>query len=71
MPRRKRIEQPGKRPSAPIGSPLSLKELADHVGLSPTTVSLVLNQSPVANAIPAVTKRRIFAAAQKFLAKTV
>ncbi len=66
MPRRKRIEQHGKRPSAPIGSPLSLKELADHVGLSPTTVSLVLNQSPVANAIPAVTKRRIFAAAQKF-----
>jgi LacI family transcriptional regulator len=43
-----------------------LKELAAHVGLSPTTLSLVLNQSPVANSIPATTKRRIFAAARKF-----
>jgi LacI family transcriptional regulator, galactose operon repressor len=66
MPRRKRTAQRAKRPPAQVGSPLSLKELADHVGLSPTTVSLVLNQSPVANSIPTATKRRIFAAAQKF-----
>lgn len=66
MPRKKRAVQRGKKRRTPAGSPLSLKDLADYVGLSPTTVSLVLNQSPVANSIPTVTKRRIFAAAQKF-----
>ncbi len=49
-----------------LGSPISLKELARHLGLSPTTLSFVLNQSPLANSIPAATKRRIFAAAKKF-----
>lgn len=66
MPRKKRTVQPGKKPLAPMGSPVGLKALAKYVGLSPTTLSLVLNQSPVAKSIPATTKRRIFAAAQKF-----
>jgi DNA-binding LacI/PurR family transcriptional regulator len=46
--------------------PISLKKLADHLGLSPATVSLVINQSPVAASIPQDTKDRIFAAARKF-----
>jgi DNA-binding LacI/PurR family transcriptional regulator len=45
---------------------MSLKKLADHLGLSPATVSLVINQSPVAASIPRDTKDRIFAAARKF-----
>ncbi len=44
---------------------VSLKELARHLELSTTTVSLVLNESPNANSIPQETKDRIFAAAKK------
>ena len=40
--------------------------LADHLGLSPATVSLVLNGSPVADSIPQETKDRVFAAARHF-----
>jgi DNA-binding LacI/PurR family transcriptional regulator len=46
--------------------PVSLKELAEHLGLSPATVSLVINRSPVADSIPQETKDRIFSAARKF-----
>lgn len=46
--------------------PVSLKELAAHLGLSPTTLSLVLNESPLAVSIPQETKDRIFAAAEGF-----
>jgi LacI family transcriptional regulator len=46
--------------------PLSLKELAERLGLSPATVSLVINRSPVADSIPDETKERVFAAARKF-----
>lgn len=45
---------------------VSLKELAAHVGLSPTSLSLVLNDSPQARSIPQETKARIFAAAQEY-----
>lgn len=45
---------------------VSLKELAEHLGLAPATVSLVLNRSPVADSIPQVTKDRILTAARKF-----
>jgi DNA-binding LacI/PurR family transcriptional regulator len=45
--------------------PVSLKELAELVGLSPATVSLVINRSPVADSIPQETKDRILAAARK------
>ena len=45
--------------------PASLKELADHLGLAPATVSLVMNGSPVAQTIAKDTKGRIFAAAKK------
>ena len=46
--------------------PMSLKKLAEHLGLSPATVSLVINRSIVADSIPQETKDRIFAAARKF-----
>lgn len=48
------------------GRPMSLKKLAEHLGLSPATVSLVINRSTVADSIPQETKDRIFAAAAKF-----
>lgn len=51
--------------SLPAGSNVSLKQLAKHLGLSPTTLSIVLNESPKADAIPEETKARIFEAARK------
>jgi DNA-binding LacI/PurR family transcriptional regulator len=46
--------------------PVSLKGLAAHLGLSPTTLSLVLNDSPLASTIPKETKDRILVAAREF-----
>src|SRR5882672_2151110 len=46
--------------------PVSLKQLAEHLGLSPTTLSLVLNEAPLANTIPQETKDRILVAAREF-----
>lgn len=46
------------------GQPVSLKQLAKSLGLSPTTLSLVLNNSEKAQSIPQETKDRIFAAAR-------
>jgi DNA-binding LacI/PurR family transcriptional regulator len=43
----------------------TLKDLASHLDLSPATISLVLNRSPVAAAIPEDTHRRVFAAARE------
>lgn len=62
---------PTKKAKADTGArrpprPVSLKELAAHLGLSPTTLSLVLNDSPLAVSIPQETKDRIFAAAEGF-----
>ncbi len=45
---------------------ISLRELAAHVGLSPTALSLVLNDAPAASSIPQETKDRIWAAAAKY-----
>ncbi|HXG83396.1 MAG TPA: LacI family DNA-binding transcriptional regulator [Pyrinomonadaceae bacterium] len=45
---------------------ISLKELAVHLGLSPTSLSIVLNDAPAASGIPQETKDRIFEAAEKF-----
>lgn len=47
------------------GSTVSLKQLAEHLGLSTTTLSLVLNNAPSASSIPEDTKKRIFAAAKE------
>jgi DNA-binding LacI/PurR family transcriptional regulator len=48
------------------GQKVSLKFLADHLGLSPATLSLVMNRSAVADSIPKATQDQIFAAADKF-----
>ncbi len=53
------------RPGKPAKR-VSLKVLADRLGLSPATVSLVMNRSAVADSIPQETKDRIFAAAHKY-----
>ena len=44
---------------------MTLKDVARHLELSPTTVSVVLNRSPVADSIPQETKDRVFAAARE------
>lgn len=64
MPKRKtQVRRP--RPQAPPGEqPVTLKVLADYVGLAPTTVSLVLNHSPIVRSVPQATKDRIFHAAK-------
>ena len=54
-----RISAEGRAPS------ISLRALAKHLGLSATTVSLVLNGSPAAQSIPARTQSRILAAARE------
>ena len=47
------------------GSPVTLKSVAAHVGLSAGTVSAVLNDAPSARHIPKSTRERIVAAARK------
>lgn len=44
---------------------VTLKQLAEHLGLSRATVSRVFNGSPLADAIPAETKERILTAASE------
>jgi len=43
----------------------TLKDVAEHVGLSPATVSLVLNRAPAADSIPLETHERVLAAAKE------
>src|SRR5487761_858458 len=45
--------------------PVSLKSLAEGLGLAPATVSLVINRKPAARSIPTRTKDRIFAEAKR------
>jgi len=65
MPRPKK-DSPTENPEKQNNRSVSLKELAAHLGLSPTSLSIVLNDAPAANAIPQETKDRIFEAAEKF-----
>jgi LacI family transcriptional regulator len=44
---------------------VTLKVVADHVGLTPGTVSAVLNKSPASSSVPQHTKNRILAAARE------
>ena len=48
------------------GKPFGLKELADHLGLAPATVSLVVNGSAVADTIAPETRKQILDAAKRF-----
>jgi LacI family transcriptional regulator len=45
--------------------PISLKGLAAHLGLSPATVSIVINRTRTSDTIPEETKRRIIEAARE------
>lgn len=54
------IKKSGQKPAV-----ITLKAVAQHVGLTPGTVSAVLNDSPSARSIPQETKKRIHAAAQE------
>jgi DNA-binding LacI/PurR family transcriptional regulator len=54
------------RPRGEASAPLvSLKFLAEHLGLSPATVSLVINRSPAAKSIPHRTQERVRQAARE------
>jgi DNA-binding LacI/PurR family transcriptional regulator len=57
-------EQKNTPPEA--GKQATLKSLAEYLDLSPATVSIVLNNSPVANSISPATKQRVLDAAKKF-----
>ena len=56
-----RLKVPKNTPTKPV----NLKVLSEHLGLSATTVSLVLNNSPVAKGIPEKTKERVITAARE------
>ena len=56
---------PRKKNQSSGDKPVSLKILADHLGLCPATVSVVLNNVP-GRSIPAETRDRVRAAARKF-----
>jgi len=49
----------------PTPGHVNLRMLAEHLGLSQTTVSLVLNNSPSAKSIPQETRNRVVEAAQR------
>jgi LacI family transcriptional regulator len=44
---------------------ITIRQLAKEIGLSPTTISLVLNSSPLSRTIPEKTKHRVRTAAKK------
>jgi LacI family transcriptional regulator len=46
--------------------PINLKGLAEHLGLSPATISLVLNNAPGAKSITSTTRQRVLEGAKKF-----
>src|SRR5437773_6365406 len=46
-------------------SPVTLRTVAEHVGLTPGTVSAVLNNSPASRSFPQHTKNRILAAVRE------
>ena len=57
---------PKKNATPPNGEKkVTLKAVADHLGLTPGTVSATLNNSPAARSIPEHTKQRILAAAKE------
>jgi LacI family transcriptional regulator len=55
---------PRKKPIPRNEERVTLKTIAQHLGLTPGTVSAALNNSPAARSIPAHTKNRIIEAAQ-------
>src|SRR3977135_1208961 len=64
MPRSKMVASSRPRGNTSARS-VSLKFLAEHLQLSPATVSLVINRSPAAKSIPQTTQERVRAAARE------
>src|SRR6266852_6014421 len=68
---------PRKKPNPRNEDRVTLKTIAEHLGLTAGTVSAALNNSPAARSIPAHTKSRIIEAAKalnyrpKFFARTL
>jgi DNA-binding LacI/PurR family transcriptional regulator len=59
------MQLPPRKKQPPRSEPrVTLKTIADHLGLTPGTVSAALNNSPAARSIPEHTKNRIIEAAQ-------
>ena len=59
------MTQPPRKKQSPRSEPrVTLKTIAEHLGLTPGTVSAALNNSPAARSIPEHTKNRIIEAAQ-------
>ena len=54
-----------KKPRSKKNSAVTLRAVAEHVGLTPGTVSAVLNNAPSSRSIPQHTKNRILAAARE------
>lgn len=66
---RQKRSRPGRVLGARASSaapPVTLKTLAEHLGLSPATISLVVNRAPAARTIPRATQERVLAAARRF-----
>lgn len=57
--------RPAKAPRVRTHEPVTLKAVAEHLGLTPGTVSAVLNNSAAARSIPEHTRKRILAAARE------
>ena len=65
MPRKSKTDDPVPTVGSAKADGVSLKQLAAHLSLSTTTLSLVLNDAPSAVSIPQETKDRIFSAARE------
>jgi ribosomal protein S18 acetylase RimI-like enzyme len=59
------MENCSKNQGCPKLRVVTLKAVAEHVGLTPGTVSAVLNNSAAARSVPERTKKRVFAAAHE------
>ncbi len=60
------IESMKAKPPKNEDRPVSLKSLAEYLGLSPATVSIVVNDAPGAKSIPLKTRERVLEGAKKF-----
>ena len=66
MPTRKsKPTKPKPNAEPEIPKPVNLKSLAEHLSLSPATVSLVMNNAPGASAISSATRQRVLEAAKR------
>ena len=59
------MESRAKNPGGRKFRVVTLKAVAEHVGLTPGTVSAVLNNSAAARSVPDRTKKRVLAAARE------